>query len=1188
MESQISLTEAFITQDSKLHRQSMKAQIAQELDVIVSEMKQIDLPSYKIGSHPTTAVIVVFCQYTNRLYSAASEKKVMIWDVTNIRLINALALKKNLRCLILGQQGKLIYVGNGSQISVFSADSCSLLYDINLHELPVTCLFLGKDEKFIISGSEDKSVVIWDLEKKKIEKLLEGHLKAIQCLSMSKNGKYMISAGEDKKVFAWNMSKYTTECEVNFKCKIFALASIPKHFMVIGLEDGKITVWNILERKEEYKLLGHSLYITHLSLSENGTTLISASGDSTIKFWNTVKKRSEFSIKTRDVVKRLAVDKNLSVLYTGSIKGEVHEWVIESIIGQSLVPHSDISYRVIITSSNKYIISTTEKSKINVWSYDTKTYCFTLEGHTDLVYSMDCSNDETLLASSGSDKIIKIWNLNNRSLQFELAGHTLQVLCVKFSENQKYLVSSSRDKTIKLWDVQSRSKVFDLLGHEDLVHSLIFVQNDTHIISGSFDSKIRMWEIQSTTLIHTFEGHTQYIMDLAYSNDSLISVSGDKSIKVWSLSDKVELFTLHGHEEPIWSVSVSGDDIATGSVDCTIRIWSLSEKREKFKLTGHSGCVTVCKLSNDSKTLVSASFDETIRVWNIGETDELLNPFPFQSKKDFMSMISYFRENKPPLNGHKNLLISKSRYGLMHIFAHLGKSEMLKELLQLQPLFFIDKFGNSAFFYANKKKSLACTELLLEYLIRMKKVSKGQLELSLQAVKNEFEMIIKTSSKLLPTFIDLLLISRTKTYGVPLGALPLMMISDKPNPACPSFFTGSDGIDKSIYLKIRSSSIEFPFCSGSDASLRFLNRLIGNGRTLIYKTQLIRGLIKVKWDQMRYLILFSAFLLWTNLLTMILLVSFKEKETVPLVIYAGVNLILFFFQQIVFIRKGPLLYISNTGNIIEIMRIVSIAFWIFQVFSGYEVMDEVTWGMILLNFIRGFTGFRAFNYTRFYTRLIISALFDVSSFIFIFCYAIIACGVLMTYHDYDRSIFRIWEYSYDLSLGVFASNKDNFLEYLSFIFASIFNMVIMLSLLISILSDSFDKFQNESTDIDYKEMAQEIINMEFLLFCRKRNTQKHYLHICDTKHLFDEGKEWEGKVKMIEKHNIEALASIKQSNTFIIDKIRTIEHEITKHNSDMQKKINLNHIKLETLEKKIIASINEIGVKKKEEKKKKK
>ena len=221
MESQVSLTEALITQDPKLHRQSMKAQIAQELDVIVSEMKQIDLPSCKIGSHATPVLIVVFCQFTNRLYSAASEKKVMIWDVTNTRLINALALKKNLRCLILGQQGKLIYVGNGKQISVFSADSCSLLYDINSHELAVTCLFLGKDEKFLISGSEDKSVVIWDLEKKKIEKLLEGHGKAIQCLSMSKNGKYMISAGEDKKVFAWNMSKYTTECEVNFKCKIF-------------------------------------------------------------------------------------------------------------------------------------------------------------------------------------------------------------------------------------------------------------------------------------------------------------------------------------------------------------------------------------------------------------------------------------------------------------------------------------------------------------------------------------------------------------------------------------------------------------------------------------------------------------------------------------------------------------------------------------------------------------------------------------------------------------------------------------------------------------------------------------------------------------------------------------------------------------------------------------------------------
>jgi WD40 repeat protein len=1181
MDTQNSLREGLLTYDSKLTRQSMKLQIAQELDVIVSEMREIDLPNCKIASHSNSLLSLIFCQNTGRLYTGAAEKKIMIWETADPKLISALALKKNLLCLCLAKEGRLIIAAAGKQISVFSGETWALLFDLNGHEDCVTSLVLSKDEKFLISGSKDKTVVIWNLENKKIETLLKGHEKPINCLAITRDGKFLITAGEDKKVFAWNQAKYTTECEVNFKCKIFSIAAVSKNFVAIGLEDGKITVWNIIERKEEFKLLGHSLYITHLSVSDDGETLISSSGDSTVKFWNINKKRSEFSIKTKEIVKRLAVDKNLSVLYTGSDKGEVHQWLIESKIGQNLLPHSEISYRALITSANKYIISTSDRNKIHVWSCETKNYCFSLEGHNDLVYSMDCSSDECLLASSGSDKCIKVWDLNERTCIFELVGHTKQVLCVKFSNDQKYLVSSSRDKTIKLWDIQTRTKVLELLGHEDLVHSLIFVQNDTHIVSGSFDSKIRMWNIQSTSLIHTFEGHSQYIMELDCSGDHLVSVSGDKTAKVWSLSEKSELFTLMGHEEPIWSVSISGDDIATGSVDCSIRIWSLSERREKFKLIGHSGCVTVCRLSTDGKTLVSASFDETIRVWNIGETEELLNPFPFQSKKDFMSMISYFRESRAPLHGHKNLLISKSKYCLMHIFAHLAKHEMLAELLRLNPLFFNDKFGNSAFFYAIKKKSLACTELLLKFIIDMKKGPKVTLELSLQAIRNEFEMIIKTSSKLLPTFIDLLLISRVKTYGVPFGELPLLAITEKSKPDLASFFANSEGIDKNIYLKIRSSAMNFTFAAGSDASLRFLTRLIGNGRTLIFKTQLIRGLVKVKWNQMRSLIFFSAFLLWANLVAMVMLVCYQEKGTALLGIYAGINGILLLFQIIVLVRKGFRGFLASSGNIVEVFRIFLVVTWIWLQFDQGKDYDEVTWIMILFNFARGLTGFRAFSFTRFYTRLIISALNDIFSFFLIFCYAIVACGVLLTFKDYDKSIYRIWEFSFDLSLGIFTSDKEDLLQYVSFIFASIFNMVIMLSLLISILSDSFDKFQNESTDIDYKEMAQEILNMEFLLICRKRNVQKMFLHVCDTKKLFDDGKEWEGKIKMIEKHNIEALGGIKQTNNYIIEKVKTIEKENNQHYFDLQKKIDLNHLKLEKLEKKILASIEEMKVKKK-------
>ena len=1168
-----------ISQDFKQLRQSMKAQIAQELDVIVSEMKQIDVPSSKIGQHESACLSLCLSSKSNYLFSASCERSVSVYHTESKKLVSSLPLKKNHRTLCLSKNGNLLFVALNRLISVFNCETNAFLYDLIGHDKVVTCMVMGKEDMFLITGSEDCTVIIWNLAEQKIETLLKGHEKGISCLTLSKDNKFVITGGEDKKVFIWNRAKYTTEFEINFKCKIFSLVGISKNLVAVGLEDGKITIWNMVERKEEFKFLGHSLYITHLQVSEDGQIIVSSSGDSTIKFWNIQLRRCEFTIKTKDVVKRIAFDKEIKTLYTGSNKGEILEWIIEDPIGQSLCPHNDVSYCAVVTE--KYVISTSERNKLAVWNLESKKIAFYLEGHIDLIYSIDCSADGRFLASTGSDKVIKVWDLALQRCLFELEGHTQQVLCIRFSQNEQYLVSSSRDKSIRLWDLKSRSKVFQIEGHSDLVHCVIFILQDTQIASASFDCTIKIWSLSTQSILHTFEGHSQYIMDLAHTNDYLISVSGDKTIKIWDLITKKELFTLEGHQEPIWSVCVSPnkEEIATASVDSTICIWSLTEKRQTFKLIGHLGCVTNCRYSKDGKSLISASFDETIRIWNIGETEELLNPFPFQSKKDFMSMLSYFREGNSPLSSHKDLLISKSRYCLMHIFAHLGKSELLKDLLELQPLFFTDKFGNSAFFYAIKKKSMACTEMLLMYLLTIKKKQPKMLELSLQAVRNEFEMIIKTASKLLPRFIDLLLVGQSRTFGVPNEELPLFKVSPSQHPPLDKFMTSPEGLDKSIYLKVKSSIISFPLTAGSDPSIKFLGRLLGNERSFIFRTRLIRGLIKVKWNQMRYLILFSTILLWVNLILMVWLVTTPVKPLYLLIGYASVNSILLLFQLIQLVRKGFSLFITNIWNPLEVIRLSICGLWLGLLYFLQIEFNELTWFMILLNFIRGFTGFRAFHFTRYYTRLVISALYDITSFIFIFSYGILACGVLLTFSDYDQNLFRVWISSYDLSLGLFNAEKDDPIKYVSFIIASIFNMVIMLSLLISILSDSFDKFQTESVDIDYKEMAQEIINMEYLLFCRKKKSEKMHLHICDTKHLFDDGKDWEGKVRMIEKHTVEALFGIKQTNSLVIEKIKEMSEEIKRNGADLQGRLNLNNLKLENLEKKIMNLAKEMKTK---------
>jgi uncharacterized delta-60 repeat protein len=82
--------------------------------------------------------------------------------------------------------------------------------------------------------------------------------------------------------------------------------------------------------------------------------------------------------------------------------------------------------------------------------------------------------------------------------------------------------------------------------------------------------------------------------------------------------------TLTGHTEGVWSVAISPDDktLVSGSWDNTIRIWNLQTPELKSTLQGHTNSVYSVAITPDDKTLVSGSDNKTIRIWNL-QTPEL-------------------------------------------------------------------------------------------------------------------------------------------------------------------------------------------------------------------------------------------------------------------------------------------------------------------------------------------------------------------------------------------------------------------------------------------------------------------------------------------------------------------------------------------------------------------------------------
>jgi WD40 repeat protein/serine/threonine protein kinase len=547
------------------------------------------------------------------------------------------------------------------------------------HTLSVNSVSLSADGRWALSGSDDKTLRLWEVSTGRCLRTFEGHTGWVKSVCLSADGRWALSGSEQR---------------------------YGKH------NDNTLRLWEVSTGRCLRIFEGHTEGVKSVSLSADGRWALSGSWDKTLRLWEVSTGRCLRTFEGHTLsVNSVCLSADGRWVLSGSGKTLQLFEVSTGRCLRTFEGHTEPVLSVSLSADGRWALSGSYDKTLRLWEIATGRCMRTFEGHRGDVKSVSLSADgRWTLSGSGFldiDNTLRLWEVSTGRCLRTFEGHTNTVLSVCLSVNGHWALSGSRDKTLRLWELpcgqeasmvcspqlsrvwattelaQVQSQVATLLkqgetalaagrfrvalsavnearclpGYERApsiieawtnlarfcrrisfratwflgafkektasVKSICLSEDGRWALSGDADTALRLWDVRTGSCIRSFEGPVGGVSSICLSADELwaLSADADNALSLWEVSTGHCLRTFQAYKGKyffsVHCVCMSWDGRWALSGDKTMRLWEVSTGRCLHVFEGHTSSVNSICLSGDGRRALSGSSDRTLRLWEV-------------------------------------------------------------------------------------------------------------------------------------------------------------------------------------------------------------------------------------------------------------------------------------------------------------------------------------------------------------------------------------------------------------------------------------------------------------------------------------------------------------------------------------------------------------------------------------------
>lgn len=288
--------------------------------------------------------------------------------------------------------------------------------------------------------------------------------------------------------------------------------------------------------------IGHTGLIHSVKTNKQGTKLLTASADKSIRTWDINTGNPLNVIYTHSVTPKTAIfSPDGNFIAAPYIDKQIGIWDANTVreVMMLSTPHHQI-LALAYSPDGTLLASSDNEGTVCIWDLRTQKKAYQWQIPTKYeANSIQFHPSKSLLAIGSADKNVYIWHYNEKNKVNVLRGSILSVSSVDFSNDGKRLLAGSLDKTLRIWDVEHDFEEIRTLwrSHNSEILCASYSPDAKYILSGSKDKTIRLRDANTGKIITIFNEDKEITYSLTFSPDGRYAYTGgeENSVKMWKL-----------------------------------------------------------------------------------------------------------------------------------------------------------------------------------------------------------------------------------------------------------------------------------------------------------------------------------------------------------------------------------------------------------------------------------------------------------------------------------------------------------------------------------------------------------------------------------------------------------------------------------------------------------------------------